>query len=81
MVTPDQAEVIANKAVEDYINACKPQSIEDAGQVLLKLLSMTGLALCAARGQPGAVAAIESVAAHISQEKYARARLEPVRQH
>lgn len=81
MVTPDQAEVIANKAVEDYINACEPQNLDEVGKVLLKLLSMTGLAMCAARGQNGAVAAVESVAVHISQQKYARARLEAVRKH
>jgi hypothetical protein len=81
MVTPEQAEVIANKAVENYISACGPQNIEDVGRLLLKLLSMTGLAMCAARGQPGAVAAIESVALHVANEKYKHARFESVQQH
>lgn len=81
MVTPDQAEVIANKAVEDYINACEPQTLDEVGKVLLKLMSMTGLAMCAARGQDGAVAAVESVAVHISKQKYATVRLEAVRNH
>lgn len=81
MVTPQEAERIAEKAVENYINDCKPQNMDDLGHVLLKLCSMTGVALCATRGQQGGVEAVLSVAKHISQPKYAKARFEPVKQH
>ncbi|MCE1010183.1 hypothetical protein [Pseudomonas monteilii] len=81
MVTPQEAEAIANKAVESFINACGPRNIEDVGHVLIKLCSMTALALCAARGQDGGVQAVLSVAEHISQPKYAKASFKPVEKH
>lgn len=73
MITPDEAEKLAHSTLEKYINSCNCGTAEDVGKVLLKLLSMTGLALNAMQGQANAVAAIESVALHVGKPKYAKA--------
>ena len=73
MITPDEAEALAHTTVETYINRCGCKSIDDIGNVLMKLASMTGLALCATQGQEKAVKTIESVAAHVGKPKYAKA--------
>ncbi|VVM98973.1 hypothetical protein [Pseudomonas fluorescens] len=79
MITPEEAEALAHTAVEAFINRCGCKSIDDVGNVLMKLVSMTGLALCATQGQEKAVDIIEGVAAHVAKPKYAKAaRMERV---
>lgn len=70
MITADQAEKLAHDTVEAYINKCGCKSLEDVGRVLMKLASMTGLALVATHGQEDAIAIVESVSRHIAQSKF-----------
>lgn len=51
MVTPKEAETLAHKTVQEYVNACGCNSTEDVSNVLMKLVSMCGLAMCATVGQ------------------------------
>jgi hypothetical protein len=79
MITPDEAEALAHTTVETYINRCGCNSIEDVGNVLMKLMSMTGLALCSTQGQQKAVHIIEGTARHVAKPKFAKAaRMERV---
>jgi len=71
MITADQAEKLAHDTVEAYINKCGCKTVEDVGRVLMKLASMTGLALVATQGQAEAVTIVESVKLHIAKPKYA----------
>jgi hypothetical protein len=67
MVTQETAERMCNKLVESYINACKPNDMDDVRNFTLKLISMAGLALAATQGKEEAVALIQSVAVHVGE--------------
>lgn len=56
MITPKEAEELATKHVQEFVNACKPNDLEDVGNALLKLLSTTGQAMIATQGQDVALA-------------------------
>jgi len=45
MITPKEAEALATKHVQEYVNACGCNDLEDVGNALLKLLSVTGQAI------------------------------------
>lgn len=55
MITPSDAEILATKTIEAYINECQCGSEKDIANVLMKLASMCGLAMCAVVGQEDAV--------------------------
>lgn len=67
MITPQEAEALAQKTMQDYVNACKCDTPQDVGNALMKLVSMCGLGMCATVGQPEAVARIEGTAAYIGK--------------
>ena len=67
MITPQEAEALAQKAMQDYVNACKCSSPQDVGNALMKLVSMCGLGMCATVGQAEAVARLEGTAAYIAK--------------
>ena len=67
MVTPDQAEALANKAVEDFVKACGCNNEKDVSNVLMKLASMCGLGMAAVAGRDDAVARLMGTAAHIQK--------------
>lgn len=67
MITAHEAEDLATQKVQEYVNACRCDSIEDVGKALLKLLSVSGQAAVATQGQSNAVAMVESVAKHIAK--------------
>ena len=67
MITPKEAEALAQKAMQDYVNACKCDTPQDVGNALMKLVSMCGLGMCATVGQPEAVKRLEGAASYIAQ--------------
>lgn len=67
MITPNEAEVLAQQFVKDYVSACRCDTPQDVGNVLMKLVSMCGLGMCATVGQIDAVARLEGVVAYIAK--------------
>ena len=70
MITPKEAEALATKHVQEFVNACKPNDLNDVGNALLKLLSVTGQAMIATQGQDVALAMVEGTHAHLSKPEY-----------
>jgi len=73
MVTPKEAEALAQQAIQNYLNACHLQTVEDSGNALMKLCSVAGLMMCATIGQDEAVARLQGTAAHIAKPKFSGA--------
>ncbi|QRM19527.1 hypothetical protein GBK02_08995 [Dechloromonas sp. TW-R-39-2] len=71
MVTQQEAEKLAQKHVQDYLNACGLDTVEDAGNALMKLCSVAGVMMCATVGQDDAVARLEGTAAFIAKPQFA----------
>ena len=67
MITPSEADVLAEKAVNEYLSACGPQTREDAGNALMKLASMCGLCMCAIVGNEDAVDRLNGTVKRISR--------------
>lgn len=67
MITPREAEALAQKAMQDYVNACKCDTVQDVGNALMKLVSMCGLGMCATVGQAEAVQRLEGTSAYIAK--------------
>ena len=67
MITAAEAEKLAQQKMQEYVNACKCDTVEDAGNALMKMVSMCGLAMCATVGQHEAVARLEGTAAYIAK--------------
>ena len=71
MVTPAQAEELAQHYMEQYVKACNCQTNQDVANVLMKLTSMCGLGMMAIVGQDEAVARIEGDAQFIAKFNHA----------
>lgn len=67
MIAPSEAEALAQKAMQDYVNSCRCDTPQDVANALMKLVSMCGLGMCAVVGQPEAVSRLEGTAAHIAK--------------
>lgn len=67
MITPQQAEALAQKTMQDYVNQCGCATTEDVGNALMKLVSMCGLGMCATVGQADAVARLQGTANYIAK--------------
>lgn len=72
MITPAEAEALATKHVQDYVAACHVGNLEEIGNALLKLLSVTGQAILATQGQEVAVAMVEGTALHLAKPQFSR---------
>ena len=72
MITPQEAEALAQKTMQDYVNACKCENAQDVANALMKLVSMCGLGMCAVVGQPEAVDRLEGTAAYIAKTQEGR---------
>lgn len=66
MVTSQEAEQLARKCVQDYLNACGLNTVEDAGNALMKLCSVAGVMMVATVGHADAVARLEGTASYIA---------------
>jgi hypothetical protein len=67
MVTQQEAEKLAQKHIQDYLNACGLDTVQDAGNALMKLLSVAGVIMCATVGHKEAVERLEGTAAFIAK--------------
>lgn len=65
MVTQQEAEALAKKHMQDYLNACGLDTVEDAGNALMKLCSVAGVMLCATVGYDEAVERLYATAQFI----------------
>jgi hypothetical protein len=72
MITPDEAEALARKHMQDYVAACGRNTVEDVGNALLKLASVTGVGIVATQGQEVAVAMIQGVAKHLQKPQFSK---------
>ena len=76
MVTQAEAELLAKDAIQNYLNACRLQTVEDAGNALMKLVSVAGVTMCATLGQDEAVARMEGTAAFIAKQNFGQWKME-----
>lgn len=71
MVTQQEAEKLAHKHAQDYLNACGLDTVEDAANALMKLCSVAGVMMCATVGQDEAVARLECTVEFIAKPQFA----------
>lgn len=64
-ITPQQAEELAKKAVQDYLNACNLKDQSQIGDVLMKLCSVVGVVMAQAEGSEQACARLVGTAQFI----------------
>ena len=69
MLTPKKAEQLASKILEDYVNACECKDEQDVANVLMKLVSLCGLAMCAVVGQKEAIERMQGTTNYISRKE------------
>lgn len=67
MITPSEADALAEKVINEYLSACGPKTREDAGNALMKLASMCGLCMCAIVGKEDAVDRLNGTVERISR--------------
>lgn len=67
MITPKEAEKLAQKTMQDYVEQCKCNNNEDVANVLMKLVSMCGLGMCAVSGQEDAVSRLQGTTNYIAK--------------
>lgn len=72
MITQQEAEATATNLIQEWVNACKPETVEDVGNLLMKMLSVTGQAILATQGQDTAVAMVLGTAAHLAKPEFSR---------
>jgi hypothetical protein len=70
MVTQEQAEELAKKHVQEYVNSCECLTVEDIGNVLLKMLSVTAVSISATNGKDTAVAMLTGTAVFIERDTH-----------
>lgn len=65
MITPQEADELAKKTIETYVNACNCMTSKDVGNVLMKLVSSAGLSMKAVEGREVAVDRLLSTAWYV----------------
>lgn len=68
MVTPLEAEELAQKFLQDYLNACKLDTTKDAGNALMKMCSVAGVMMVATVGYDDAVQRMYGTAAFVEKK-------------
>jgi hypothetical protein len=68
MVTQEQAEELARQHVQEYVNSCGCLTVEDIGNVLLKMLSVTAVSIAATNGKHTAVSMLLGTAGFIEKQ-------------
>lgn len=63
--TPAEAEKLAKKAVQDYLNGCRMNDGAQIGNYLMKLCSVAGVVMANAEGSAEAALRLEGTAAFI----------------
>jgi hypothetical protein len=72
MIDQAEAEKLATAKLQEYVNACHCDTLEDVGNVLMKFLSVTGQAILATQGQATAVAMVEGTARHLAKPEFSK---------
>lgn len=67
MISAQQAEQLAQEAMQAYVNKCGCDNEQDVANVLMKLASMCGLGMCAVVGQPEAVSRLQGTTDYIAK--------------
>lgn len=80
MISPQEAEAVAQATVEQYIAYCGAQNKDEARQVLIKLFSMAGIALVAIAGRDRALEIADATKHNMARPDLV-ARLEMVKPH
>lgn len=75
MIKPEEAEKLANDTVQDYVNACGCNNEQDVANVLMKLISMSGLATIAVVGQYEAMCRMEGTVDYLARPEHGMAWL------
>lgn len=70
MVTQQEAEAMAKAAIEKYLTDCKLEDETDAGNALMKLVSLAGVFMCATVGQADAVARLQGTTDFIASPAF-----------
>ena len=82
MITPKEAEDLAQSTIENYVNTCGCATTGDVANALMKLASMCGLGMCAVVGQPDAVARMEGTTNYIRKAQEGKNWImQPLRAH
>ena len=68
MITQEQAEEFAKRHIQDYVNSCGCVTVEDAGNVLLKMLSVTAVSISAVSGRGTAVSMLVGTAGFLERQ-------------
>lgn len=71
---PAEAEEHAQKAVEDYMNACRLTSTDQIADHLMKLMSVTAIVMANSVGSAETFARLEGVALFVAQNMPAQPR-------
>lgn len=72
MITPSEAEKLATRHIQEYVNSCKCSDVGEIGNALLKMLSVTGQAILATQGQDVAVAMLNGTAIHLAKPAFSK---------
>ena len=67
MITQKEAEELAKATIENYVSNCHCGDAQDIADVLMKLASMCGLAMCAVVGHIEASERMQDTAKYISE--------------
>ena len=59
MISAKEAEILARKHMQDYLNSCNCKTSEDVANVLMKLVSVCGCGMCVVVGNVDAVARMQ----------------------
>lgn len=65
MITPKEGDVLAKKAVEDFIAACQCENEGDVANVLMKLATWCGTGICAVVGSEDGIERMAAITAYI----------------
>lgn len=72
MITSQEAEALAQQAMQRYVADCKCGTPQDVGNALMKLVSMCGLGMCATVGPEEAVARLRGTTEYIGTTQAGR---------
>lgn len=65
MITPKDADALAHSTIENYVACCHCRTPQDMANVLMKLASMSGLAMMAVVGKEEAIDRLTGTTNHL----------------
>ena len=68
MITEQQAELLANQVITDYITKCSCKDAQDATNAIAKLVVVSGYAMCAVSDVKSSVIRLRATADYIEKE-------------